>query len=92
MDVIRAVALGAKSTLTGRPFMYGLGALGEEGPAFVAEFFIDEVRAALRQCGARTLAEAASLVVRHPGAWHFPAPILPASGEPSRSTAIPKPA
>jgi L-lactate dehydrogenase (cytochrome) len=90
MDVIRAVALGAKSTLTGRPFMYGLGALGEEGPAFVAEFFIDEVRAALRQCGAHTLAEAASLVVRHPGAWHFPVSTLPAPGQSPRSTAIPK--
>lgn len=73
MDVIRAIALGAKSTLTGRPFMYGLGALGADGPAFVADFFIDETRAALRQCGVRNLAEAASLVVRHPGALRFPA-------------------
>ena len=71
MDVIRAVALGAKSTLTGRPFMYGLGALGAEGPAFVAEFFIDEIRAALRQCGVRSVADTASLVVRHPGALSF---------------------
>ncbi|MBX6427049.1 MAG: alpha-hydroxy-acid oxidizing protein [Variibacter sp.] len=72
MDVIRAVALGAKATLTGRPFMYGLGALGPEGPAFVADFFEEEIRAALRQCGVRTLAEAASLAIRHPGAWRFP--------------------
>ncbi|MBN8921404.1 MAG: alpha-hydroxy-acid oxidizing protein, partial [Rhizobiales bacterium] len=39
MDVIRAAALGAKCTLTGRPFMYGLGALGMEGPGFVMDFF-----------------------------------------------------
>ncbi|HEX2215224.1 MAG TPA: alpha-hydroxy acid oxidase, partial [Xanthobacteraceae bacterium] len=71
MDVIRAIALGAKSTLTGRPFMYGLGALGPEGPDYVCEFFNEEIRAALRQCGVRTLAEAASLVIRHPGAYAF---------------------
>lgn len=72
MDVVRAIALGAKSTLTGRPFMYGLGALGEEGPDYVCSFFNEEIRAALRQCGVRTLPEAASLRIRHPGAWEFP--------------------
>lgn len=71
MDVIRAIALGAKSTLTGRPFMYGLGALGPEGPDYVCEFFSEEIKAALRQCGVRTLPEAKSLVIRHPGAYAF---------------------
>lgn len=71
MDAIRAVALGAKSTLTGRPFMYGLGALGADGPGFVCDFFEEEIRAALRQCGVRTLAEASSLVIRHPTAISF---------------------
>ncbi|MCC7347238.1 MAG: alpha-hydroxy-acid oxidizing protein [Variibacter sp.] len=71
MDVIRAIALGAKSTLTGRPFMYGLGALGLEGPDYVCSFFDEEIRATLRQCGVRTLAEAASLNIRHPGAYSF---------------------
>lgn len=73
MDVIRAIALGAKAALTGRPFMYGLGALGLEGPQFVMEFFEEEIRAALRQCGVRTLAELPTLARRHPGAWEFPA-------------------
>jgi L-lactate dehydrogenase (cytochrome) len=72
MDVIRAMALGAKGTLTGRPFMYGLGALGMEGPQFVMEFFAEETRAALRQCGVRTLGELNTLAIRHPGAWEFP--------------------
>ena len=30
-DVIRALALGAKGVYIGRPFLYGLGALGEQG-------------------------------------------------------------
>ena len=72
MDVVRALALGAKSTLTGRPFMYGLGALGEDGPGYVADFFIEEVKAALRQCGVKTMADTPSLTIRHPGAYEFP--------------------
>jgi L-lactate dehydrogenase (cytochrome) len=72
MDVVRALALGAHSTLTGRPFMYGLGALGAEGPGFVADFFVEEIRAAFRQCGIHAPAEAVSLTIRHPGVWQFP--------------------
>ncbi|MFZ3128275.1 MAG: alpha-hydroxy-acid oxidizing protein, partial [Rhodoferax sp.] len=30
-DVLRARALGAKGVYIGRPFLYGLGAMGEEG-------------------------------------------------------------
>jgi L-lactate dehydrogenase (cytochrome) len=71
MDVVRALALGAASTLTGRPFMYGLGALGAEGPGFVADFFVEEVRAAFRQCGIRVPSDATSLPIRHLGAWSF---------------------
>jgi len=32
-DVVKAVALGAKGTLIGRAFVYGLGAYGEAGVA-----------------------------------------------------------
>lgn len=73
MDVMRAMALGADCVLTGRPFMYGLGALGMEGPAFVLEFFEEEIRAALRQCGVPRLADLPTLRLRHPGRWQFPA-------------------
>jgi hypothetical protein len=51
--------------------MYGLGALGAEGPGFVADFFVEEVRAAFRQCGIRAPSDAASLEVRHRDAWQF---------------------
>jgi len=70
-DVVRALALGAKSTLSGRAFMYGLAALGEDGPGYVASFFFEEIGEALRQVGARSCAEARDLVVRHPGALAF---------------------
>jgi (S)-mandelate dehydrogenase len=69
VDVVRALALGAKFTLAGRAFMYGLGALGAEGPGFVADFFNEEIRAALRQCGAFSAAQARNLEVRHPNRY-----------------------
>ncbi len=70
-DVVRALALGAKSTLSGRAFMYGLGALGTEGPDHVADFFAEEISAVMRHVGAHDLAEALDITLRHPGAWNF---------------------
>ncbi len=70
VDLMRVMALGAQFSLIGRPFMYGLGALGEEGADFVADFFQEELREALRQVGARTCAGARTLDRRHPTAWH----------------------
>jgi L-lactate dehydrogenase (cytochrome) len=68
---VRALALGARSTLSGRAFMYGLGALGEEGPDYVADFFTQEISAVLRHVGAHDCAGARSIELRHPGAWRF---------------------
>ncbi len=70
-DVVRALALGASSTLSGRAFMYGLAALGDDGPGYVANLFFDEIAVALRQVGAHNCSETRDLVVRHPGALAF---------------------
>jgi (S)-mandelate dehydrogenase len=72
LDVIRSVALGAQAAFAGKAFLWGLGALGEAGPAHVIDLLIAEARAALGQIGAHTLAQARSVVVRHPGAFVFP--------------------
>jgi L-lactate dehydrogenase (cytochrome) len=69
LDVVRALALGAKSCFTGRCFAYGLGALGPVGAAHVVELFLDEIRTELLHVGARSVAEASSITARHPGAW-----------------------
>jgi L-lactate dehydrogenase (cytochrome) len=69
LDVVRALALGAKSCFTGRCFAYGLGALGPVGAAHVVELFLDEIRTELLHVGARSVAEATSITARHPGAW-----------------------
>jgi len=71
IDVVRAMALGAEFVFSGRPFMYGLGALAEHGPGFVAEFYDEEISAAMRQIGAQSFAAARDLTIRHPGALTF---------------------
>jgi (S)-mandelate dehydrogenase len=71
LDVVRAVALGAEAAFAGKAFLWGLGALGAAGPGHVIDVMADEMRSALGQIGARTMAEARSAMVRHPGALKF---------------------
>ncbi len=70
-DVVRACALGAEAAFAGKAFLWGLGALGEDGPGHVADLLIEEISAALGQLGAHTVEETRSLTVRHPGALQF---------------------
>jgi (S)-mandelate dehydrogenase len=72
-DVIRAIALGAHTTFAGKAFLWALGALGAGGPEHVIDLLMAEARSALGQIGAHSLGEACSVVVRHPGAFTFPA-------------------
>jgi L-lactate dehydrogenase (cytochrome) len=69
LDVVRALALGAKFCFTGRCFAYGLGALGAAGAPHVFDLFFDEIRTELLHVGARNVVEAAEITARHPGAW-----------------------
>jgi L-lactate dehydrogenase (cytochrome) len=70
-DVARACALGASAAFAGKAFLWGLGALGEEGPGHVIDLLIEETQAALGQFGAHTVEDTRSLTVRHPGALQF---------------------
>lgn len=70
-DVVRAYALGAAAAFAGKAFLWGLGALGEEGPAHVIDLLIEETQAVLGQLGARTPDEVRSVFIRHKGALHF---------------------
>jgi (S)-mandelate dehydrogenase len=74
LDVVRALALGAKAGFTGRPFAYALGALGEIGAAHMVDQFFDEIRTEFLHVGVRSVAEAGTITVRHPGAWRLPEP------------------
>jgi len=70
-DVARALALGASAGLAGKAFLWGLGALGADGPGHVIDLLIDELQSALGQAGALSPAEARNIAVRHPGALQF---------------------
>lgn len=52
-DVIRALALGAKGVYIGRPFLYGLGAMGEAGVAHCLEIIRNELDLTMAFCGLR---------------------------------------
>ena len=56
-DVIRALALGAKGTLIGRAFTYGLGAMGEAGVTKALEIIAKELDLTMAFCGLRDIAD-----------------------------------
>jgi len=50
-DVLKAVALGAKGTLIGRAFLYGLGAYGQAGVTKALELIRNELDLSMAFCG-----------------------------------------
>jgi L-lactate dehydrogenase (cytochrome) len=56
-DVLKALALGARGTLIGRAFLYGLGAMGEAGVTRALEIIARELDLSMAFCGARSVAD-----------------------------------
>ncbi|HET8637272.1 MAG TPA: alpha-hydroxy acid oxidase [Acidobacteriaceae bacterium] len=50
-DVLRAIALGARGTLIGRPFLYALGAMGEAGVLRCLQIIANELEITMAFCG-----------------------------------------
>ncbi|MQR00746.1 alpha-hydroxy acid oxidase [Glaciimonas soli] len=50
-DVIKAIALGAKGVYIGRPFLYGLGAMGEAGVTKCLDIIRNELDLTMAFCG-----------------------------------------
>jgi L-lactate dehydrogenase (cytochrome) len=50
-DVLRALALGAKGVYIGRPYIYGLGAMGEAGVTKALEIIHKEMDITMALCG-----------------------------------------
>ena len=50
-DVLKAWALGARGTMIGRAFLYGLGAMGEEGVTRTLEIIRNELDLTMAFCG-----------------------------------------
>ncbi|MCA6109927.1 alpha-hydroxy acid oxidase [Bradyrhizobium cenepequi] len=57
MDVMRALALGAKSCMIGRAYAYGLGAGGQAGVAEAINVLAKELLTTMGLCGVNTIAE-----------------------------------
>lgn len=56
-DVVKAIALGARACLIGRPYWWGLAVGGEHGAARVLEILRAEIDGALLRLGRRTIAD-----------------------------------
>ena len=54
-DVLKALCLGAKGTLIGRPYIYGLGAMGKAGVTRSLEIIRKELDMTLALCGRRDI-------------------------------------
>ncbi|MEJ7931292.1 alpha-hydroxy acid oxidase [Ramlibacter sp. AN1015] len=56
-DIARALALGARAVLVGRPLLWALATAGAAGAAHALALLRDELLLTAAQCGARTLAD-----------------------------------
>jgi L-lactate dehydrogenase (cytochrome) len=65
-DLFKALALGAKGTLIGRAFNFGLGAMGERGVATALKIIQKELDITMALCGVRTTGEIGRHLVVNP--------------------------
>jgi 4-hydroxymandelate oxidase len=63
-DILKALALGARAVLVGRPVLWGLAAAGEAGAARVLTLLREELDLAMALAGAPTLADITRDLVR----------------------------
>ena len=66
-DVLKALALGAKACMTGRPFLYGLAAGGPAGVERAFEIFAAEIRRDMMLAGCPTIDDIGPDLVRPAG-------------------------
>jgi L-lactate dehydrogenase (cytochrome) len=57
MDIFKALAMGAKGTMIGRAYVYGLGAAGEEGVAHALSILQSELSVTMGLAGLRAIDE-----------------------------------
>jgi L-lactate dehydrogenase (cytochrome) len=63
-DVLRALALGARGTMIGKAFAWGLGAMGEAGVAKTLEIIHKELDVTMALCGLRDVRDASPAILR----------------------------
>ena len=57
VDIVKALALGARACLSGRALVYGLGAGGEAGAVRAMSLLVEELRLAMTLAGCRSVRE-----------------------------------
>jgi L-lactate dehydrogenase (cytochrome) len=57
VDIVTALALGARAVLIGRAHLYGLAAAGEAGVRYAIDILSEELRMSMGLCGAASLAD-----------------------------------
>jgi isopentenyl diphosphate isomerase/L-lactate dehydrogenase-like FMN-dependent dehydrogenase len=68
-DVVKALALGARAVMTGRSWIWGLGAAGEAGVERVLQIFREEIDQTLALTGRPTLGDVDRSLVHVPESW-----------------------
>jgi len=64
IDVVKALALGARAVLVGRPILWGLTVDGEQGVTRVLEIFRAELDNAMGLCGCSTVSDVDASLLR----------------------------
>jgi 4-hydroxymandelate oxidase len=66
-DVVKALALGARAVMLGRPILWGLAVAGEQGVVTVLSLIRAELDNAMALCGCASLADVRPDLLRLPG-------------------------
>jgi 4-hydroxymandelate oxidase len=66
-DIVKALALGAKAVLIGRPYIWGLAVDGEQGAARVLQMLRLEMELAMSLCGVTSVNQITPRLVRRRG-------------------------
>lgn len=72
-DVIKALSLGAKAVLVGRPWVYGLGIGGKQGAKEVMQGLLADVDQSMGLAGVQSVADCTPRILRrsqYPGDRH----------------------
>jgi L-lactate dehydrogenase (cytochrome) len=68
-DVIKALALGAKGVMIGRPYIYGLGAMGEAGVTMSLDIIRKELDMTMALCGLRDIKQVDANILLQRNPW-----------------------
>ena len=93
MDIMKAMAMGAKGTMIGRAYVYGLGAAGEAGVTRSLEILQNELSTTMGLCGERDIHDVGRHNLLMPPAPFVVPPaskIVPAKAKTKSATAKPR--